>query len=66
MVDVNTLGGLSEHAPEMFLSLMRHFMAKSKTSSLGTTILKCHIIRLSRLAGSALKEFCPTTVKSFL
>jgi hypothetical protein len=34
------------------------FLVKSKTSGLGTTFLKCQIIRISRLLNVGLKEFC--------
>jgi hypothetical protein len=55
----DTLGGLSEHFPETCLfHWWSFFLLKSKASSLGTTLLKCWIIRLSELSYIGLKEFC--------
>jgi len=36
------------------------FLMKSKTSSLGTTLHKCRIIRISKLLDVRLKQFCCT------
>jgi len=33
-------------------------LVKSKTHSLGTTLLKCQLIRISKLLNVRLKEFC--------
>ena len=35
-----------------------HFSSTSKTSSLGTTLLKCRIYRIPKLLNIRLKEFC--------
>jgi hypothetical protein len=36
------------------------FLVQSKTSGLRTTLLKCRIIRVSKLLDVGLKEFCCT------
>jgi hypothetical protein len=36
------------------------FLVKSKTSSLGTTLLKCEIFKISELLNLRLREFCFT------
>ena len=51
---------------DLFLSLMKLFLVKNTTSSPVTTILQCQIIRISRLAGTGLKEWCSTKFMSFL
>ena len=57
-----TLWGLSEHVPGICLfHWCSVFLVKSKTSSLGTTIQKCHIIRISKFLNIRLKQFCCTS-----
>jgi hypothetical protein len=53
------LGGHFEHAPEICLfHWWSFYLVKSKTSSLGTTLLKCHIIRISKSSDIRAQEFC--------
>jgi hypothetical protein len=40
--------------------MMKLFLAKNKTSSLGTNLVKCWIIRISELKDIRLKECCCT------
>jgi len=48
-----------EHVPEICLFPQRDFLlVKSKTSGLGTVLLKCWMIRISELLEVWLKEFC--------
>jgi hypothetical protein len=37
---------------------MKLLMVESKTSGLGTTLLKCWIVRIFELSEVGLKEFC--------
>jgi hypothetical protein len=53
MVDVwvQTLFRVLEHVPDICLfHIQRHFLVKSKTFHLETTLLKCQIIRNSGLS----------------
>jgi hypothetical protein len=82
-VDEQTLlEAFFEHVPEICLFHgQSFFLIKSKTSGLGTTLLKCQIIRISGLPDDRLKEFyctnqnpteeigsfqCKTTVKQLV
>lgn len=54
-VDADTLGGLFEHVPWISLFTDKAFLGKSKTYSPGITLLKCPVIRISKLMGIGLK-----------
>jgi hypothetical protein len=47
---------------DLFVSLMKLLAGNSKTSSLGTTLHKCQIIRISELLDVGLMEFWLQTV----
>jgi hypothetical protein len=49
---------LFEHIPNV--CLFHSLLVKSKTSSLGDTFYKCHIIRISQLRDAELMKFCCT------
>lgn len=62
-----TLGGLFECVSEIrFFLWWSFFLVRSKTSSLGTAVWKCHIFRISELADIRLMEFWLQTMQSLL